>query len=363
VFDRFYQSENQTAPNTEGTGIGLALVRELIELHGGDVSVVSAKGKGSSFIIRVPLVQQELSVDEMITPQPETDGPLAVALAGHEAPDGTVHRQPAVHEMGFDGDALHILLVEDNTEVRTFIHDLLAEKGYVVSEAADGRKGLESAFENVPDLIITDVMMPVMDGFAFSREIRSDIRTSHIPIIMLTARAEEEDRIQGLETGVDHYLTKPVSSRELLVRISNLIAQRELLRERFSTMTTAAIRPSEVSAIPMDQAFLEHVMQTVVTNLGEPNFGVESLAENVHMSVKNLTRKLNALLGYPPGQLIRSTRLQHAAELLERNAATVTDVAYDVGFTVPENFSRSFKKHFGVTPSEYARGERNEDST
>jgi DNA-binding response OmpR family regulator len=205
----------------------------------------------------------------------------------------------------------------------------------------------------MPELIITDIMMPRMDGLEFSKRLRSDARVSHIPVIMLTARAGEEEKIEGLLTGVDDYLTKPFSTRELHIRVANLIRIRQMLRDRFSTATV--IKPAEVSIVPMDQVFLDKVITTVEANIGEENFGVEALSDAVFMSTNHLHRKLTALINQSPGQLIRSMRLQRAADLLLAHAGTVNEIAYQVGFTVPENFSRSFKKQFGMSPLEYAR--------
>jgi len=193
-----------------------------------------------------------------------------------------------------------------------------------------------------------------MDGLTFIRHVRSDALISHVPVIILTARAGTEDRIEGLLTGVDDYLTKPFGTRELLVRVANLIRLRRMLRERFSTATV--IRPAEVSVVPMDQAFLARVMEAIEENIGESEFGVEALASAVAMSPTHLHRKLTSLLGQAPGQLIRSMRLQRAADLLAAQAGTVNEIAYKVGFSIPENFSRSFRKQFGISPSEYARG-------
>jgi DNA-binding response OmpR family regulator len=248
-----------------------------------------------------------------------------------------------------------VLIVEDNADMRLFLQEQLAEAGYRIAAANDGQKGLDVARELVPELIITDIMMPRMDGLSFVRHVRQDALISHVPVIILTARAGAEDRIEGLLTGVDAYLTKPFSTRELLVRADNLIRLRRMLRERFSTATV--IKPSEVSVVPMDQAFLARVMAAIEENLGESEFGVEQLAAAVTMSPTHLHRKLTALVGQAPGQLIRSMRLQRAADLLAARAGTVNEIAYKVGFSVPENFSRSFRKQFGVSPTEYARGE------
>jgi len=199
-------------------------------------------------------------------------------------------------------------------------------------------------------------MMPKMDGFEFSRLLRNDEKTSHIPIIMLTAKASLESKIEGLETGVDDYLTKPFSPKELLARVRNLITLRRQLRERFSRATI--IKPSEVSAVSVDQVFLQRVIGVIEANMGEEKFSVEKLAEDVYMSVSQLNRKLNGLIDQPAGQLIRSMRLQRAADLLQQNAGTVAEIVYQVGFGSQAHFTTMFQKQFGYTPSEYRKGRR-----
>ncbi len=344
VFDRFFQVDSSRTREREGTGIGLALVKEFVELHGGKVSVRSQEGFGTDFVVLLP--QGEGSLDEKPPSEKQSDFDSMLLTLAENTPQ-------AIAKKKADSTALQLLIVEDNADVRTYLHEHLVEAGYQVLEAVNGEEGITVAQEYLPDLILTDVMMPRMDGHEFSRQIRSDERTSHIPIIMLTAKAAEEDKIEGLETGVDDYLTKPFSSKELLVRVANLIRLRQQLRERFSTATV--IRPNEVSAVSLDQIFLQKVMEAIEENMGDEQFGLEPLSQAVNMSPTTLNRKLNALIGQPAGNLLRSMRLQRAAELLAQNAGNVTEIAYQVGFSVPENFSRSFKKLFGCSPLEYQK--------
>jgi CheY-like chemotaxis protein len=331
----------------EGTGIGLALVKEFVELHGGQVSAKSQEGFGTDFVVVLPFGEETIDEKTVQEKRSEFDSPILEANLEAEIPAEKGSSQKA------KTGAAQLLIVEDNADVRSYLHEHLAEAGYHILEAVNGEEGLTLAQKHLPDLILTDVMMPRMDGHEFSRGIRSDERTSHIPIIMLTAKAANEDKIEGLETGVDDYLTKPFSSKELLMRVANLIRMRQQLRERFTTATI--IRPSEVSAISLDRVFLEKAIQGIEENIGDDQFGVESLSDAVNMSVTHLNRKLNALIGQTAGNLIRSMRLQRAADLLAQNAGNVTEIAYQVGFTVPENFSRSFKKQFGCSPLEYQK--------
>ncbi|MCA1758172.1 MAG: response regulator, partial [Bacteroidales bacterium] len=327
--------------------IGLALAKELAELHKGKLTVNSVMDKGSEFILTLPVESIGSGyAGEKITTDFET--PAVKVPAGFEEPelltDAVYPNQPVT-----EGREI-ILIVEDNDDVRSYIREQLGDN-YQVNEARHGEEGVMMAEEKVPDLIITDVMMPKMDGYQFCQAIRINEKTSHIPIIMLTARSGLDDKIVGLESGVDAYLTKPFSAKELKATVKNLILQRIQLRKRFSK--SMIIKPSEVSVVSADKTFLEKVIRTIESNFEFEQFSVEALAENVNMSVSQLTRKLNALVDQPPGQLIRSFRLQRAADLLKQNAGTVSEICYKTGFSEHSYFSRAFKKQFGCSPSDY----------
>ncbi|KAA3654383.1 MAG: DNA-binding response regulator [Calditrichaeota bacterium] len=243
-----------------------------------------------------------------------------------------------------------ILIVEDNADVRAYIAEHLQDR-YAVLQATNGEDGFAKAQEAIPDLIITDVMMPRIDGYQLTKILREDEKTSHIPVVMVTAKAGEENRIEGLERGVDAYLIKPFSPNELRVRVRKLIEMRRNLRKRFSTATV--IKPLEIEATSMDRAFLERVIAVIEASLGDEEFSVETLASEVAMSTSQINRKLNALIGQPASQLIRSTRLQRAADLLTQNAGTVAEIAYRVGFSDQAHFARSFHKQFERSPSKF----------
>jgi two-component system, sensor histidine kinase ChiS len=347
IFDRFYQIDGSSTREHEGTGIGLALARELVELHNGKITASSKEYVGSEFVISLSLdtngsekmEAMESSVNNILSDQA---GSTPEVVEEFYDPDAIMPVRKESREM--------VLVVEDNPDVRSYIREQL-EENYRVAEACNGEEGVKMAQDDIPDLIISDVMMPKMDGYQFCKAIRADEKTSHIPIIMLTARAGIDDKIDGLETGVDTYLTKPFNARELKANVKNLILQRLQLRKRFSKSTT--IRPSDVTSDSVDQAFLEKIVKTIETHFEDEQFSVERLAEHVNMSVSQLSRKLNALIDQPPGQLIRSLRLQRAADLLAQKAGSVSEICYKVGFNDNAYFARAFKKQFGCSPSEY----------
>ncbi len=372
IFDRFYQVDTSSTRENEGTGIGLALVKDLVELHNGSIEVASEEGHGTTFTVCLPLGRDHLLPEEIVEDASSTDISLhpaskgdlkkrtlegSTALAAGSSHENQVDAQPyegLEPSQGFDEDAAIILIVEDNSDVRTYIRGCL-EAGYKILEAKDGEEGIEKATETIPDLVISDVMMPKKNGYEVCAALKSDERTSHIPVILLTAKAAAEEKIAGLETGADDYLIKPFDSKELLVRVKNLIALRKKLRQRFSTATT--IKPREVSATPMDQVFLQRVIDTIEAQLADEDFNINTLGNSVGMSPSQINRKLNALIDQSGGQLIRSMRLHHAASLLKQKAGNVTEICFKVGFNNLTTFNRSFKKQFGVSPNQYPTAE------
>jgi DNA-binding response OmpR family regulator len=245
-----------------------------------------------------------------------------------------------------------VLVVEDNTDLRSYIREFL-EKDYAVREAKDGKEGYDLAIETVPDLVISDLMMPKMDGMELCRALKKDVRTSHIPVVLLTARAGIESKIEGLETGADDYVTKPFDSKELAARVRNLIEQRRLLRAKFSS--GVVLKPGEVAVTSLDDAFLKRVMDTVERRMGDESFGVQEIAHEVALSRRHLDRKLAGLTNLSAAEFVRHMRLQRARELLEMDAATVAEIAFQVGFGSPSYFSTCFRERFGCLPSEVRR--------
>lgn len=347
IFMRFYQVKEPQARELGGTGIGLALVKEIVDLHHGSISVESCVGGGTTFRIRLPLGKDNFSAEEVV------EGDLDQDTAGAVSAEGPVPARAAgewtrtVREAGLRQQAL-LLVVEDNPDMRTYLTGSL--KGtYRIVEATDGEAGFHTAIEKIPDLVISDVMMPRMDGFELCRRLKDDSRTSHIPVILLTARATSRDRLEGLHMGADDYLIKPFDGEELEARVENLIAIRRKLRERFVREGRFFLENAPVTSL--DQVFLRKIVDAVQQHLQDEQFGVEPLARMVGFSVSQLERKLEGIAGQRPNELIRSIRLERARQLLEQRAGTVSEVAFDVGFSNLSYFARSYRKKFGFSPS------------
>lgn len=341
IFDRFYQADSSNTRKYEGTGIGLSLAYELIALHHGTIDVNSEEGVGTEFIIRLPY-QADLDSDS-------PDESFSRQVNGEAA-------SPVTEETNAEGllsdNGELVLIVEDNKEVRTFIRDQLCED-YNILEAANGLEGIAVSRDTIPDLIITDLMMPEMDGHEFSVKIRGDEKTSHIPIIMLTAKAGQAPKIEGLEAGVDAYLTKPFHVKELQIRVKALIEQRKNLKKRFSSATY--FKPSVVAKSSVDQSFISRAIEIIDNRIADEDFLVEDFAELLNMSASQLNRKLNALIDQPAGTFIRSVKLQRGAELLNQTNKTVSEICFEVGFNEPSYFARAFKKQFGKSPKEFRK--------
>ena len=348
VFDRFHQVDASQTREHEGSGIGLALVKELVEFHHGTIQVQSKVGQGSTFTFRLPLGRSHLRDDEIV------EVPVSLEPTMYEA-EGALHdKADEVSPEETDqeqarGEKPVVLVVEDNADVRGYIKGYLVP-AYQVTEARDGAEGIEKALEVIPDLIISDVMMPKKDGYEVCKTLKLDEKTSHIPIILLTAKASTENKIEGLEIGADDYLIKPFEPKELLARVKNLIELRRKLRERFNI--AVPLKPGEIAVTSMDDVFLHKVMMVVEEHLGDENFRTDELATMVGMSGRQLLRKLTALTNRGPAEFIRYVRLHRAMELLEKGAGTVSEIAYLVGFSNPSYFSKSFHKQFGKIPTD-----------
>ncbi len=368
LFERFSQGEKSEMQ--PGTGIGLALAKELAELHGGILTVESEVGVGRTFTLRLPLAESQgdgempsegFLVTTVIHPaEAEVEAEVVETNGSHET-----RTQNGASDAD-DEDRTTVLVVDDNADIRAYVRrhleaDGASGDGYRVVEAADGETALAAARERLPDLVVSDVMMPRLDGFGLLEALRADPETDFVPIVLLTARAEAEDRLAGLGLGADDYVTKPFDARELVARVDNLIAQRRRLRERFQQSAPdqngaplPALHPEPVEANSADAEFLEAVRAAVEVGLGDEDFGVDALAEAVGRSRSSLHERLTALIGETPSALLRRMRLERGADLLREGAGTVSEVAYASGFRSVSHFSSSFGKHFGQTPTAYA---------
>ncbi len=337
IFDRFYQVDDTNIREQGGSGIGLSLSKDLVELMDGTITVSSIVGKGTLFKLQLPI--QEI----------KTRFKKAAVIQTFE--EVMLKSQPFEFTKTDKRSLPKILLVEDNNDMRHFIKKQLI-KFYKVNEAINGETGLNKAITDPPDLIITDLMMPKMDGIELCKKLKTEVHTSHIPIIMLTAKAGMDNKIEGLETGADDYLTKPFESMELLVRVKNLIEQRRKLRELYSNKEVQ-IDPMKITVTSIDQKFLKEVLTLLEGKYGDSDFGVTQMQEALAMSKTQLHRKLKALTNEAPGELLRNFRLKRAAQLLSQKADSVTQIAYKVGFNNLSYFAKCFKELYGLPPSAY----------
>jgi signal transduction histidine kinase/DNA-binding response OmpR family regulator len=349
IFDRFYQADDSSQRSYEGTGIGLALVKELVDLHKGRIEVQSELNKGTTFKVELPLAEAQQSQNVAVV-LPALLPDLSKEISPkEEAPSAPVN------------DSLPVLLiVEDNPDLRQYLQQMFSPYYHII-QANDGQEGLETALKVVPDIVVSDLMMPRLDGFGLCQALKSDQRTSHIPFILLTAKASLSDRLEGLGLGADDYLQKPFNKEELLVRVKNLLQQRAALRQKFGLLPSdlPIIAPSSTQTVPqrLDAEFMDKVRSAVEAHLGESGFEVEDLCKELGMSRTNLHRKLKALTDSSATEFMRKLRLERAAQLLREGKHSVSEVAYQVGFESLSYFSKSFQDEWGVSPSEYARKE------
>jgi signal transduction histidine kinase/ligand-binding sensor domain-containing protein/CheY-like chemotaxis protein/AraC-like DNA-binding protein len=352
IFDRFYRGDEATGRHQPGTGIGLALARELVALHVGTLDVQSEEGSGSTFTVSLLLGRDHLAPEQVVDDglfedwAPRLPLPLT-PMEESPARDGGDSAREGVPE-----DVTTVLVVEDNPELRAFIRMHLQGR-FRVLEAADGLQGLELARRRLPDLVLSDVMMPELDGYALCRALRADPETDFIPVILLTARADMEDRLAGLREAADAYLTKPFQVEELTTQIDNLITLRRRLRERFAGKVGRLMHPAAVEVASSDGKFLDQVRVAIESHLADEDFGVEELSRLVAHSRGHLHRRLKEIIDESPSDLLRRMRLERAAQLLEAGAGSVSEIAYGVGFKSIAHFSNRFQDHFGVRPSAY----------
>ncbi len=336
IFERFFQTDLPATMVNQGSGIGLSITKEFVKIHGGTITAQSEAGRGSCFVVKLP-------INAVLQKVPVISQDVITAEQAEEV-DG-------IHTDVTNSQRPVLLLVEDNEDFRFYLKDNLKLE-YIIIEGRNGKEGLKQAMKHLPDLIVSDVMMPEMDGMELCRKIKQDQRTSHIPVILLTARIAEEQKVEGFETGADDYITKPFNFEILVSRIRNLITQREQFQKAFQKHLD--VRASELKITPLDEKFIQNAIKCVEENLSSPEFSVEDLSHHLGISRANLYKKVLSLTGKSPLEFIRTIRMQQAAQLLEKSQLTVAEIAYQVGFNNPKYFARYFKEEFNVLPSVYA---------
>lgn len=344
IFERFYQVDDSRTRKGEGTGIGLTLVHELVKMMGGDINVKSRLGHGTEFTISLPVTRNAPIAG---------DAPSQSPVQGHALLDTVLPYTEPVEAATDDTQLPLLLVVEDNADVAEYIGVCLAGL-YRILYAADGKAGIEKALAEIPDLIVSDVMMPERDGFELVQTLRQDERTNHIPIVLLTAKADIASKLEGLERGADAYLPKPFHQKELQLRLRNLLEKQRRMQEKFAGKDFGALQtqPYEKAAGPQG-AFLQEAAHAILDRLDDAEFGNEELARRMAMSESQLNRKIKALTGKTLSIFIRSVRLREGLKLLQTTNLNVSEVAYAVGFTDPAYFSRTFSQEFGKAPSAY----------
>ncbi|HEV8285146.1 MAG TPA: two-component regulator propeller domain-containing protein [Chitinophagaceae bacterium] len=340
IFERFFQTDVPESMVNQGTGIGLAITKEFVKLHNGIITVKSEPEKGTCFTVVLPARK----IYEPVIRSTVQSTPIEDA------------EQIIFEESQNTGKKKTILIVEDNEDLRFYLKENLKGQ-YHIEEAINGKDGWEKIKLMNPDLVVSDIMMPLMDGIELARKIKTDTLTAHIPVILLTAMGSEEKQIEGFHAGVNDYITKPFTFEILASRIKNLLAQQKLLQKRFQKQIE--VNPSEVTVTPVDEKFLRQALEVVEKFIGEPEFSVEDFSREMCMSRVALYKKILSLTGKAPLEFIRSMRLKRAAQLLEKSGMNVSEIAYEVGFNNPKNFTKYFKEEFKVLPSQYVTTNKN----
>lgn len=344
IFEPFFQNDLPKSIVNQGSGIGLALVKEFVRIHGGTIKVASEVDKGSTFTVLLPMAD----IRTLAAP--------GQAIVKTITPAGESPADPAfVHDENLRPGRKTLLLVEDDDDVRFYLKDNLKFQ-YNIYEARNGAEGWAQVLTLQPDLIVSDIMMPELNGIDLCIKVKTDERVSHIPVILLTARSNEQQRLEGLKVGADDYITKPFNFEVLEARINNLLARQE--KTQRSIRKTLDVKASELQITPLDEKFIANAIQCVEKNISSADFSVEDLGEELGISRAYVFKKIQALTGKTPLEFIRTIRLQHAAQLLEKSQLSVREIAYKVGFNSPKYFTKYFKEQFNVLPSSYASSKK-----
>ncbi len=347
IFKRFYQVQDKKHTSVGGTGIGLSVTKELVNVHFGEISVESIEDKGTSFTILIPFLIEEMLGEKFISDETPTSESNTTFLNEHKS-DGKL--QELSENYSEHADKCKILIVEDNDDMRSYINEEL-QNDYNILEASNGNQGFDIALNETPELILSDIMMPHTDGIQFCKKIKTDERTSHIAVILLTAKSSMESKIEGLETGADDYITKPFYIDELRLRINNIIDSRRKFKEQFAR--TLDLKPSDIQITSFDEKFIKNAINIIEENIDDSEFSVEKFSQLIGMSRVSLYSKLKTLTNHSVQEFIFLIKLKRAAQLLRESGKTVTEITYDVGFKDPSHFSKLFKKQFGQSPKSY----------
>ena len=353
IFDRFYQVDDSHTRQVDGSGVGLSLTKDMVELMSGDISVDSQVDVGTTFTVRLPITNQA-EKDQTLKSDRQAIITQELSLQGQD--DIPTDINP-------EDDKPILLIAEDNKDVFTYLQQVLGQS-YQIIKAHNGEEGINKAIAYVPDLIISDVMMPIKDGYELTSTLKKDTRTSHIPIIILTAKASDSDKMTGLKTGADAYLYKPFNKEELRIRIAQLLESRNKLRDHYAALYNETIKDSngaerqntqESKPLDREEEFLQFLQEIIHDDLKNQNLNAAYLAQKAGISQSQLYRKLKALTGETPNSLIKDIRLQKSLPLLKDLDNHISEVAYEVGFNNPSYFTRSFHKKFGLSPLAYRK--------
>ncbi|NSW95902.1 MAG: response regulator, partial [Bacteroidales bacterium] len=346
IFDRFYRIEERIETDVPGTGIGLSLVNEFVQILHGEIKVNSTPGVGSEFIVTLPLGRDHLQPDEYIL----SESSPAVVKSEISGASQDKHQQKP--EIVTGEHRLRILVIEDNADLRDYLKESLSDE-YDIVTSGNGREGINTAYTMIPDIIITDIMMPDIDGIQVCYQIKNDERTSHIPVLMLTAKTTWDDKLKGLKSGADGYIFKPFNMEELRLQISNILTLRENIIRRYSNIRSFITGEAEIKTV--DDIFMDKLIKLINKHISDFDFDVAHLREAFGMSRMHLFRKIKALTGQAPVNLIRNIRLEKSVDLLQQHKGNITEIANSVCFSNPSYFARTFKNYFGVAPKDYSK--------
>ncbi|WP_455782187.1 hybrid sensor histidine kinase/response regulator transcription factor, partial [Phocaeicola coprocola] len=364
IFDRFYQINNDITRNQAGTGVGLHLTRSLVELHHGTIIARNRTDvQGSEFIIRIPQGSDHLKMEELEQPDTTTseNNPTITTTTTSEQPVKTTEETETEKKIKSKSN-FHILIADDEKEILNYLKNELSAD-YKIHTCNNGREAYEYLLNNPTDLLISDVMMPEMDGMTLCKKIKQNANINHIPVILLTAKGRPEEQVEGIEIGADSYLIKPFNIEVLKSTIGNLLSNRRLLKNKFSGAQEQSDKVQNIQLKSADEVLMNKIMKVINENLSEPTLNVEMLANSVGLSRVHLHRKLKELTNLSSRDFIRNIRMQQAAKLLKEKKLTISEVAYAVGYNNLSHFSNTFKEYFGLSPKEYMQNAHEENAT